>query len=472
LSEVKTPLCVDLDGTLIRTDVMFESIVILLRDNPLNFFFIIFWLIKGRYYLKEKLIEKTKLDPNKIPINEEIIEYLKVEQKNGRKILLVTAAMQEIANLYADYFGIFDEAVGSKDGINLVGKNKASYLVNRFGEGGFDYIGDSKKDLYIWKHSRNSYIVNQTKNIIDKVKKDSNVLKIWNLIPEKKITLFFKQIRAYQWVKNLLIFLPIILSHSLNLQDYILSFLAFVSFSFLSSSIYLINDIYDLDSDRIHPEKKYRPFASGHLNLLFVLTTSIILFLLSFVIALFINLSFLFSLFIYLIFSLLYTYSFKKIPILDIVILSFLFTIRIYAGSFATNIAISEWLFSFSIFFFLSLSSLKRYIELIKMNDNYILSGRAYTKEDRNFIKNIGVSTGLISILVYVLYINSSKVYSLYSNPEYLYFILLILIYWLLRLWFYSDKKILIYDPIIYILKDKVSYILLLLSIILFLFAL
>lgn len=472
MSEDKSPLCVDLDGTLIKTDVMFESIVILLKYNPLNLFLIIFWLIKGRYYLKEKLIEKTKLDPNKIPINEEIIEYLKIERKNGRKILLVTAAMQEIANLYSDYFGLFDEAIGSKDGINLVGKNKASYLVQRFGEGGFDYIGDSKKDLYIWKYSRNSYIVNQTKNLIDKVKKHSNVLKTWNLIPEPKIILFFKQIRAYQWVKNLLIFLPVVLSHSLNLKDYFLSFLAFVSFSLLSSSIYLINDIYDLDSDRNHPEKKYRPFALGYLNLLFVLKAFIILFLLSFVIALFVSPKFLLSIFIYLIFSLLYTYSFKKIPILDIVILSFLFTIRIYAGSFATNIAISEWLFSFSIFFFLSLSSLKRYIELIKMNDNSKLIGRAYNKEDSNLIKIIGVSTGLISILVYVLYINSSKVNSLYSNPEYLYFILLILIYWLLRLWFYSDKKTINYDPISFILKDKVSYILLLFSIILFIFAL
>jgi len=454
------PLCVDLDGTFIRTDMMMESIALLILKRPFFLFIIPFWLLKGRYYLKSKLLEYVLPNIKLVPINPKIEEFVISERKKGRYIILVTASMQEIANQFKNYYNIFDEAIGSKDDINLVGKTKADYLINRFGRRGFDYIGDSDKDFYVWKSANIAHIVNQNERFINRLREITNIGIVWDLLPKSKFQNFISEIRTYQWTKNLLIFLPLILAHNTNANVYINALLAFFSFSFAASAIYLFNDLMDLDSDREHSTKKNRPMAAGNFPIISAFRWILILIITSLLIALLLHKEFLIVLIMYLVITLVYSIKLKKIYIIDIVVLSILYTFRLIAGSFSTNIPISEWLAGFSLFFFLSMSALKRYVE-IKNNldsDQKAIKGRAYITDDLQIIQNSGISSGLISLMIFFLYINSSKVVQLYNSPEILYLIIPLIVYWILRVWFLAHRGLMNEDPVLFAIADKRSY--------------
>jgi len=454
------PLCVDLDGTFIRTDMMMESIALLILKRPFFLFIIPFWLLKGRYYLKSKLLEYVLPNIKLVPINPKIEEFVISERKKGRYIILVTASMQEIANQFKNYYNIFDEAIGSKDDINLVGKTKADYLINRFGRRGFDYIGDSDKDFYVWKSANIAHIVNQNERFINRLREITNIGIVWDLLPKSKFQNFISEIRTYQWTKNLLIFLPLILAHNTNANVYINALLAFFSFSFAASAIYLFNDLMDLDSDREHSTKKNRPMAAGNFPIISAFRWILILIITSLLIALLLHKEFLIVLIMYLVITLVYSIKLKKIYIIDIVVLSILYTFRLIAGSFSTNIPISEWLAGFSLFFFLSMSALKRYVE-IKNNldsDQKAIKGRAYITDDLQIIQNSGISSGLISVMIFFLYINSSKVVQLYNSPEILYLIIPLIVYWILRVWFLAHRGLMNEDPVLFAIADKRSY--------------
>ena len=454
------PLCVDLDGTFIRTDMMMESIALLILKRSFFLFIIPFWLLKGRYYLKSKLLEYVLPNIKLVPINPKIEEFVISERKKGRYIILVTASMQEIANQFKNYYNIFDEAIGSKDDINLVGKTKADYLINRFGRRGFDYIGDSDKDFYVWKSANIAHIVNQNERFINRLREITNIGIVWDLLPKSKFQNFISEIRTYQWTKNLLIFLPLILAHNTNANVYINALLAFFSFSFAASAIYLFNDLMDLDSDREHSTKKNRPMAAGNFPIISAFRWILILIITSLLIALLLHKEFLIVLIMYLVITLVYSIKLKKIYIIDIVVLSILYTFRLIAGSFSTNIPISEWLAGFSLFFFLSMSALKRYVE-IKNNldsDQKAIKGRAYITDDLQIIQNSGISSGLISVMIFFLYINSSKVVQLYNSPEILYLIIPLIVYWILRVWFLAHRGLMNEDPVLFAIADKRSY--------------
>ncbi len=395
-----------------------------------------------------------------VPINPKIEEFVISERKKGRYIILVTASMQEIANQFKNYYNIFDEAIGSKDDINLVGKTKADYLINRFGRRGFDYIGDSDKDFYVWKSANIAHIVNQNERFINRLREITNIGIVWDLLPKSKFQNFISEIRTYQWTKNLLIFLPLILAHNTNANVYINALLAFFSFSFAASAIYLFNDLMDLDSDREHSTKKNRPMAAGNFPIISAFRWILILIITSLLIALLLHKEFLIVLIMYLVITLVYSIKLKKIYIIDIVVLSILYTFRLIAGSFSTNIPISEWLAGFSLFFFLSMSALKRYVE-IKNNldsDQKAIKGRAYITDDLQIIQNSGISSGLISVMIFFLYINSSKVVQLYNSPEILYLIIPLIVYWILRVWFLAHRGLMNEDPVLFAIADKRSY--------------
>jgi len=428
--------------------------------RPFFLFIIPFWLLKGRYYLKSKLLEYVLPNIKLVPINPKIEEFVISERKKGRYIILVTASMQEIANQFKNYYNIFDEAIGSKDDINLVGKTKADYLINRFGRRGFDYIGDSDKDFYVWKSANIAHIVNQNERFINRLREITNIGIVWDLLPKSKFQNFISEIRTYQWTKNLLIFLPLILAHNTNANVYINALLAFFSFSFAASAIYLFNDLMDLDSDREHSTKKNRPMAAGNFPIISAFRWILILIITSLLIALLLHKEFLIVLIMYLVITLVYSIKLKKIYIIDIVVLSILYTFRLIAGSFSTNIPISEWLAGFSLFFFLSMSALKRYVE-IKNNldsDQKAIKGRAYITDDLQIIQNSGISSGLISVMIFFLYINSSKVVQLYNSPEILYLIIPLIVYWILRVWFLAHRGLMNEDPVLFAIADKRSY--------------
>ncbi len=270
----------------------------------------------------------------------------------------------------------------------------------------------------------------------------------------------FKILRPYQWVKNSLVFIPMIMSHKLNFENFFLSFKAFIIFSLTASIVYIINDISDIKSDKKHPYKKYRPLAAGLITLKQCKTLILILLIFCSLFLFNINTKFFLLIISYFIISNLYTFIFKKFAIIDLLILGILYTLRIIGGGLISDISISVWLLSFSIFFFISLASIKRLIELInaKKLKNKKISGRGYVVNDKKAVNLISVFTSYISIFVLILYINSPQVLNLYSSPNILWGICIIIFFWISRIINVAKKGEIKDDPVVYAIKDKISY--------------
>lgn len=454
------PLCIDLDGTLMKTDFLYESVIYLLKKNFFYIFLIPFWFLKGRYFLKFKLLEFVSPTVSSLPYNEQVLDFVKAEKARGRKLFLVTATAQPLAEKTATFLNIFDEVIASKDGNNLVGKNKADCLIKRFGENGYDYIGDSFKDIIVWKSAREALVVSNNKKLISEAKKNSNVTNVFSEV-QNNFKIFIKQIRVHQWVKNLLILLPPLLAHKTGSDDYLSAVWGFFAFSFIASGIYVINDLADIESDRNHPDKKNRPAAAGKIKILTCLKIIPVLIFSGLLISvLALDVVFTYVLIAYTIITVLYSFRLKKVYLLDIITLSLLYTTRLIAGGIVSGTELSPWLFSFSMFIFLSLGAMKRYTELkglIEANKTKT-RGRDYYVEDIPLIHTIGIASGIISTLVFTLYIDNPDVMKLYNTPYYLYLITPVVLYWILRMWFIAHRGLMNEDPIVFGLKDKTSY--------------
>lgn len=455
-------LTCDLDETLVRTDTFFEAIFSLVKSNPLLIFYFPFWILKGLPYLKNQIFSKVEIDFSSLPYNQKVLDFLYIEKSKGRKLVLVTATPQFIADKVEKHLNLFDEVYGSDDKINLKSHKKANKLVELYGEKGFDYIGDSLADINVWSKCRYSYLVAKTNYSQLKIQKTIQIKEIIDT-NEQIFKSIVKEIRIYQWIKNLLLFIPLIMAH--NITDVLLikkNIAAFFAFSFIASLVYVINDIFDIDNDRKHRTKKNRPFASGKLRLQYVIILIPILIILSlFSVFLFLDFNFLLILIVYFVTTSLYSFYLKKVVLLDILILSILFTLRIFAGGIATQTTLSPWLLGFTLFLFLSLAFIKRYTELeyIKSEQKSKTTGRGYITSDIPMIQSMGISSGFISVLVLVLYFNSEDVKLLYSNPLVLWAVTPIFLYWIINIWFVASRGNMHDDPVVFAAKDKVSYI-------------
>lgn len=467
-------LFVDLDGTLIKSDLLFECLVPIIKNYFYALFLAPFWLLKGKAYLKDKFSDLVSINPEILPYNNNVLEYIRKEKENGSKIILATASNIKLAKSISDYLGIFDDVIASSKEENLKGKNKLNkiklYIENNNTNKEFSYIGDSEADVKIFNET-NIPIVVGNKNVFNKIKSKNDKTTFVDGENDFSLKKFFKMIRTYQWVKNFLIFLPLILAHKfLDVNLLLKALVAFFSFSFLASSVYIINDIMDVESDRIHPSKKNRPIASGAVKISSALKVAFILMPLSFIISIFLGKEFLFVLLTYFITTSCYSFYLKKIMLVDILILSLLYTVRIFAGGVALNIYLSPWLFMFSLFFFFSLACAKRYSELYAVRNNLQdeIKGRGYQAQDLEQIQIFGSSSGYIAILIFALYIQSDISMKLYKTPSFFWALCPIMLYWISRVWLLSHRGQMTQDPIIFALKDKVSYVVLILSIIIF----
>jgi 4-hydroxybenzoate polyprenyltransferase len=457
-SDINYPLVVDLDGTLINTDVLYEKVIMLLRKNPLYIFRCFLWLLKGKVHFKNEIFKIVHLRYELLPWNKELLSFLQTESAKGRKLILATASLQSSAEEIARIHPIFDEIYGTEE-VNLKGLNKLKLLVEKFGESKFDYIGNSHSDLEIIASARYSYLVNPSRSLERKVREVSDLRYTWR---SKKLRLrdYVKAIRAYQWIKNLLIFVPLLTSHSFYLNKILEATGAFFAFSFVASSGYVINDLFDLNADRAHPRKRFRPFASGKLSILSGVVLAFIFLAGGVLIASQLNLLFVMILFIYFIISCSYSLYFKKIVLYDVFILSLLYSTRVIAGGLVTHVVISFWLIAFSTFIFLSLAFVKRYSELMKINDGTGLRdrGREYAKQDLNLLQVMGIVSGFLSAVVFSLYINSPEVSQLYSHPKILWAISLLFLFWISRVWIITNRGEMTDDPIVFAIKDVTSH--------------
>ncbi len=457
---LKKPLVIDLDSTLIKSDTLVESIVLLIKRNPLYLVVLPFWLMSGRAQFKSKIAEKTNLSVDLLPYRTELIEYIKAEKFTGRTVVLATASNEKTANSIQEHLGLFDRILNSDATTNLKGKTKADKLIELFGEKGFVYAGDSKSDLPVWQSAEKAILVDCSESLKRKVLANTPIEKEFQS-DKNTFKLIIKEMRLYQWVKNLLIFLPLLLAHLIGDGELWLSAVtAFFAFGFTASSVYLLNDLLDLNSDRKHHSKRNRPFASGDLSPVYGLFLIPLLLLSSILISLTLPPYFMLVLAAYYAVTLCYSFLIKRIYLLDILVLAGLYTLRIICGGAACTVPISPWLLAFSMFIFLSLAAAKRYTELsqTELYDKTKLSGRGYRKVDMPLLSSLGLSSGMLAVLVFAIYTFSPEVVKLYESPKFIFAACPVLLYWIGRIWFLTVRGELSDDPVIFAVKDKVSY--------------
>ncbi|MBX9400124.1 UbiA family prenyltransferase [Lysobacter sp. BMK333-48F3] len=450
-------LCVDLDGTLLKSDLLYESLLALLSKQPLLLFLLPLWLLRGKAALKHEIASRVEVDATTLPYDERVVEALR--ETDARPRVLCTASNTKFAQQVATHLGVFDLVLASDDGVNLSGAAKAQALVERFGERGFDYMGNAGVDLSVWARARHAWVVNGSRGLAERAAKVGTVAE--QLPPAAAgLKTWIKALRIHQWLKNLLVFLPLLASHRfLEPGAVIASALAFVAFGLCASGVYVLNDLLDLPSDRQHPRKRLRPFAAGRLPLLHGLFAAPLLTLAGLALALLASPWFALVLIGYYAMTLAYSLRLKRIVMVDVVLLAGLYTVRIIGGAAAIGTPLSFWLLAFSMFIFLSLAMLKRHAELsaILGTGRNKASGRGYAVEDLPLIQSLGAAAGYLAVLVFALYINSPESLALYDRPQVLWLICPLLLYWISRMWIISHRGAMDDDPVVFAVTDRVS---------------
>lgn len=455
------PLCVDLDGTLIRSDVLLESLLLLMKRNPLYLILAAGWLLLGgKSRLKAEIAARVVLNPAALPYNKDLLAWLNSERAAGREIWLCTAANVQLAEKVAQHLDLFDGVIASDSRVNLAGKRKADQLVERFGHGGFDYCGNEWRDLAIWRRARGAIIVNGPAALERRAASELAVLRVFPAAEGKRFRTIPRALRPHQWAKNVLVLVPLITAHRVGDLSALASGLAaVVAFCLCASSVYLLNDMLDLEADRGHPRKSKRPFAAGDLSLAIGLALAPALLAAAALIAAFLPGKFQLSLAAYYVLTFAYSVKLKRMLLVDAVALAGLYTLRIIAGAGAVTVALSFWLLLFSVFLFLSLAFVKRYAELDALRRQQRLQalGRGYRVEDLAVLQSFGTAAGYLSVLVLALYINSPEIEPLYHRPKAIWMLCVLMLYWISRVWMTAHRGGMHDDPVVYALRDRVS---------------
>lgn len=455
------PLCVDLDGTLIRTDLLLESFLLLARQRPLLLLALPLWLFKGRSYLKQRIAEAVDFQPELIPYNTDFIDWLKEEKRAGRQLVLATASNRRLAQPVADHLGIFDLVLASDETTNLKGSRKLEALKERFGAGGFDYAADAHADIPVWREARAAILVHAPGGLARQLGSEAHIAREFPK-PGFAIKPFIKAIRVRQWVKNILVFLPLLAGQAWGEPALFLKALvAFFAVSLSASSMYVLNDLLDLPSDRRHRTKHKRPFASGALSIMTGLWLCPLLLLAGLGIAASLSLETLGLVVLYVAVTTFYSFWLKRKMLIDVFTLALLYTLRVLIGSVATGLLSSPWLLGFSVFTFLSLAAAKRGAELLylELAGREGVSGRDYYVWDRHAVTALGQGAAFGASLVLALYIQSSEVHLLYTQPSWLWLLVPMILYWLSRIWMVTLRGAMDDDPIVFATTDRLTWI-------------
>ncbi len=459
--EASVPLVVDLDDTLLRSDLLHESVLALLKSSPWSVMRLPLWLARGRARLKREIARRAHLDTTAMPFNQEFLDYLHAEKASGRSLVLATASDEKYAHQIAGQLGLFDEVLASDGSTNLSGQHKLAALRERFPEG-FDYAGNGRADLPVWRGARLATVVGGSDRIARTVTEACTAERVFS---RQRATLrdYLRALRVHQWLKNLLLFVPLITALQFtHLAAVAQLAIAFISFSLCASSVYVLNDLVDLEDDRQHPRKCLRPFACGSLS---IARGSVLvggLLAASVGVALLLPLAFLGVLAGYYAITLAYSFRLKHAEVLDILTLALLYTMRIVAGGAAAGIALSFWLLAFSLFLFLSLALAKRCAELAVMRERgqSVAPGRGYRVADLPLLHSLGAGAGYIAILVLALYLTSDTVQRSYTQPGLLWAFCPMLLYWITRTWLKTYRGEMHDDPVVFAARDPSSRVL------------
>ena len=450
------PFCVDCDGTLLRTDLLHESVFLLAKQSPWSLLQLPFWFFGGKAHLKHQIARRVHFDFDSLPVCEEVLDEIRKARAEGRHIVLATASPRVWADAVARRIGLFDEVMASDETTNLAGCSKGAHLAMRFGDRQFDYAGNARPDLAIWKQAAGAVVVSSSSRLA-KAAAELTQLRAVIRPPKAKALAYLKALRVHQWLKNLLVWVPLAASHQLSsVQGLIQGLLAFLAFSFCASAVYVLNDLLDLEADRAHVRKRLRPFASGMIPIWQGAALIPLLLLVSIVLALQLPLAFMAILAVYFAMTLAYSVRLKRQVILDVLMLAALYTIRVIAGAAATQVLPSFWLLAMSVFLFLSLAMIKRYSELLVtlQQDKQSAAGRGYSVQDLPVLMSIGVSAGMASVMVLSLYVNAPESTTLYQHKMWLWLIPPMLLYWISRIWMKAHRGEVDDDPVVFAAQD------------------
>jgi 4-hydroxybenzoate polyprenyltransferase/phosphoserine phosphatase len=450
-------LCVDLDGTLIRSDLLWESLFLLISQQPLSVLKMPFWLLRGRAALKDQIAERVSIDVKRLPYREELLAWLRSKRQAGRRLVLATAANRRFAAGIADHLRLFDDVLASDPSVNCRGHAKLAAIRQICGPEGFDYVGDSRADLPVWAEARTSYAVGGRR--LQKMAATVCRPEMLPTVKPQPFKAFLHLLRPHQWSKNLLVFATLVLSHATALSSWSLGLTAFICLCLAASATYVFNDLMDLASDRRHPIKRQRPLARGDLSIPQAVVGAGVLLALAFGLALFALPWLPVLLAGYLIVAQIYSLWLKRKVFLDVLCLASLYTYRVFVGGLVAGILISNWLIAFAIFLFLSLALTKRYVELSTGNgDGRPNARRGYQVSDLALIGQLGPNCGYLAVLVFLLYI-AEGASGEYRFPQLLWLISPLLLYWITRIWFLAHRRQLHEDPVVFALRDRVSYV-------------
>lgn len=466
-------LVVDLDGTLILTDSLHEAVLKLIRVKPIMLLLLPFWLLSGIAYFKSKVAINADLDITTLPYNVSLIAWLKKKKAGKQKIVLCTAANERIAQEIFKHLDIFDDFIASDENTNLKSKNKRKALQKLYGEKGYDYAGNSDADLEVWAGASSAIVVNANKKLLTKVSQIATVSRTFP-IDKTNISDWIRAVRLHQWLKNLLLFIPLLMAQQFgHFQTLSSLIIAFLSFSLCASSVYIANDLIDLENDRKHPGKKTRPFASAKIPLALGAMAVPILIGGSIVLGAIVGVPFLVVLMLYLLLTVAYTLVLKRLVLVDCITLAALYTIRIVAGANAVSVSLSFWLLAFSVFLFLSLAFVKRYTELTvtAREGESVAHGRGYIGTDASLLQTFGIASGYVSALVIGLYINSESVSALYARPVAIWLIIPTVLFWISWVWLKAARGEMHDDPVVFAFNDTASRLVAGLSIAIFVYA-
>ncbi|MGF6611024.1 4-hydroxybenzoate polyprenyltransferase [Paraburkholderia sp. WSM4175] len=457
------PLVVDLDGTLMRSDVLIESVFAFFKAAPHRFYQPLLWLMRfGKPGLKSRLAETTDIDVTVLPYDEKVLEWLKQERAAGRRLVLATASHERFAYAIADHLSLFDQTFATNSNVNLSSRNKRDRLVAEFSEKGFDYAGNSHADIAVWQAADRAYVVNPSVGVERVARRQGNVENVIETRPPRT-KVWAKSFRLHQWLKNLLIFLPLLAAHEVSSMHLLAAAVfGFVSFGLCASSVYLLNDLLDLEDDRHHPTKRRRPLAAGTLPLWQGAILFPVLMVIGFCIAhVLLPIRFTLVLFAYYALTLAYSFYLKRQVMVDVVALACLYTSRIVAGSAAIDARLSFWLLAFSMFIFLSLALVKRFAELHLLQARGLVKtrGRGYVAADLSLVSSLGAAAGYLSVLVLALYIQDDNTRLLYRHPQYIWLACPLLLYWVSRIWIIAHRGHMHDDPVVFAAKDRGSWV-------------
>jgi 4-hydroxybenzoate polyprenyltransferase len=460
------PLYVDLDGTLTPTDTLHESAMLFVRRNPLNLLRMLVWLPLGKAGFKQRLASAVRPDPARLPYHEPFLQFLRDAHTSGRPLVLASAADARIVREVAAHLDVFDDCVGTNaqaDGINLSRGNKRAAIeahARANGHSAWAYAGNSRDDLDVWSGSTEAVVVNAPAGVVTSLRRTHPQARVFEREPLRLKTVL-RAIRLKQWSKNGLLFVPLLAAHSMDPAVWGAVLLAFVAFGLCASATYLVNDLLDLPNDRAHRIKRHRPLASGAIGIPAAVGIGVLMLLLAFMLAWAVSAGFAAILLVYTITTLAYSLYFKRLALIDVLLLSGLYTLRIGAGAVAAEVDLSNWLLAISTFLFLSLALVKRCAELEELEDerSSLAPGRGYQARDLASLRAMGMASGFLAVLVLALYVDSQNSQKIYAHPDWLWAAAPVLLLWVMRIWLKTGRRELHgEDPLQFALKDPFSW--------------